>query len=208
MSLYERLVLPPLTHLVMRSRRLAAYRARLLAQAGGEVLEIGIGSGLNLPFYGPGVRRVIGVDPSVGVSSLAARAARRAAMPVDLLASSAEVLPLPDASIDTAVSTWTLCSIPDPLRALRELRRVLRPGGRLLFVEHGLAPEAGVARWQRRLTPYWRCCAGGCHLDRPVTGLIGDAGFTVTELATGYMPGPRVLTYLYEGAAAIAPSPA
>lgn len=201
MGFYERLVLPPLTHLVMRSRRLAAYRARLLAQAEGEVLEIGIGSGLNLPHYGTAVRRVIGVDPSVGVSGLAARAARQAAVPVELLACSAETLPLADASIDTAVSTWTLCSVPDPLRALRELRRVLRPGGRLLFVEHGLAPEPGVARWQRRLTPCWRSCAGGCHLDRPVTGLIEGAGFTVTALATGYMQGPRVLTFLYEGTA-------
>lgn len=201
MSLYDRVVLPRLTHLVMRSSRLAEYRARLLAQAEGEVLEIGIGSGLNLPFYGAAVRRVVGVDPSPGLARLAERAIARAPMPVELLPVSAEALPLADASIDTAVSTWTLCSIPDPLRALREVRRVLKPGGRLLFVEHGLAPDAGVARWQHRLTPYWRVCAGGCHLDRPVAALVEEAGFALCDLEVGYMPGPRVLTYLYEGRA-------
>ncbi len=201
MSLYDRVLLPALTHLVMRSPRLADYRARLLAQATGEVLEIGIGSGLNLPFYGPAVRRVVGIEPSAGLARRAAQAAAHVSVPVELLQVSAETLPLADASIDTAVSTWTLCSIPDPLRALREVRRVLRPGGSLIFVEHGLAPEPGVARWQHRLTPAWRVCAGGCHLDRPVPPLLAQAGFTVQSLETGYMPGPRVLTYLYEGRA-------
>lgn len=201
MGLYERMVLPALTDLVMRSGHLAEYRSRLLAQAVGDVLEIGIGSGLNLPFYGPTVRRVVGIEPSAALARRAARAATRVAMPVDLLEVSAEVLPLADASVDTAVSTWTLCSIPDPLRALKEVRRVLRPGGGLIFVEHGLAPEPGVARWQHRLTPYWKVCAGGCHLDRPVDVLLRQAGFTLRGLQTGYMPGPRVLTFLYQGRA-------
>lgn len=201
MGLYDRIILPALTDLVMRSGRLAEYRSRLLAQAVGDVVEIGIGSGLNLPFYGPAVRHVVGIEPSSGLVRRAARAAAGLALPVELLEISAERLPLADASVDTAVSTWTLCSIPDPLRALRELRRVLRPGGRLIFVEHGLAPEPGVARWQHRLTPCWRSWAGGCHLDRPVDALIREAGFDLRQLETGYMPGPRLLTFLYQGMA-------
>jgi SAM-dependent methyltransferase len=201
MGIYDRRVLPVLIDLVMRSGRLAEVRSRLLGEARGEVLEIGIGSGLNLPFYGPQVRRVIGIEPSAVLAGKTRRAAARADLAVEVLEVSAEALPLADASVDTAVSTWTLCSVPDPLRALREMRRVLRPGGSLIFVEHGLAPEPAVARWQRRLTPLWRRCAGGCHLDRPMAQLVAEAGFVVRRLETGYMAGPRVLTYLYEGRA-------
>lgn len=192
---------PRLLHRVMRSRHLPPFRQRVLAPARGVVLELGIGSGLNLGFYPPAVARLIGVEPSAPLLAVARRAAAAAPFPVTLLQASAESLPLPDASADTVVTTWTLCSIPDVGRALAEARRVLRPDGRLLFVEHGLAPEPGVRSWQRRLTPLWRRCSGGCHLDRPIAELIAGAGFRFERLEAGAVPGPRLLTYMTEGAA-------
>jgi len=187
----------------MASGRLGPLRRRLVGPVGGDVLEIGIGGGANLPFYGRSVRRLVGVDPE---PKLLARARERAAwmpFPVLLHEGSAEDLPFADASFDVVVSSWTLCSIPDPLRALREVRRVLRPGGCLRFVEHGLcAASPHTASWQRRLTPVWRRLAGGCHLDRPVARLLEEAGFAPEELEVGKMlPGPRILTWHYVGVA-------
>lgn len=201
LGLYDRWILPRLTHLVMRSPRLAAYRQRAVARARGEVLEIGMGSGLNLPFYSDDVCRVLGLEPSLPLVRLAQQDARKSRLPLEVLIGSAEVLPLPDASIDTAVTTWSLCTIPDPLRALREIRRVLKSEGELLFVEHGLAPEPTIARWQSRLTPLWRRCTGGCHLDRPIEVLVQEAGFAITKLEKGYMGMPRFATFMYEGVA-------
>jgi ubiquinone/menaquinone biosynthesis C-methylase UbiE len=114
---------------------------------------------------------------------------------------SAESIPLDDSSVDTVVTTWTLCSIPDVVRALAEMRRVLKPGGRLLFVEHGLSPDEHIRRWQHRLNPVWKKLAGGCHLNRPIAKLIESAGFRVSQLDTGYMSGPKPMTFMYEGAA-------
>jgi ubiquinone/menaquinone biosynthesis C-methylase UbiE len=179
-SLYDRYVLPHLTHLVMRSPQLAAYRERAAEQARGDVLEIGIGSGLNLPRYGSNVRRVIGVDPSEALARLARAKAEDLRFPLELHVQSAEDLPLPDQSVDTAVTTWSLCTIPDAGRALREVRRVLRPEGRLVFVEHGRSREPRVVGWQDRLTPLWRRCAGGCHLNRPIDEL--DASIYLARL--------------------------
>lgn len=201
MRLYDTWIVPRLTHLAMRQSAFAAYRARAMAEAEGEVLEIGIGSGLNLPFYGPKVHRLIGVDPSHELIRLAGNAAKAAPMPTEFLVQSAESLPLDDRSIDTAVTTWSLCTIPDPVRALREVRRVLSPGGRLIFVEHGLAPDPGVAKWQNRLTPLWRRCAGGCHLNRRIDAIVGDAGFTLDSLQTGYMRDRPSMAYIFEGQA-------
>ena len=131
-----------------------------------------------------------------------ARQAAGAVRPaIGFLEASAEAIPLDDASLDTVVTTWTLCSIPDARRALAEMRRVLKPGGRLLFAEHGLAPEAGVRKWQDRLTPMWKAIAGGCHLNRPIQSLIEAPGFAIEGLKTGYLPGPKIMTFLYEGAA-------
>ena len=201
MSVYDRWILPRLTHFVMRSQMLADYRARAVAAASGDVLEIGMGSGLNLPFYGQKVRRVIGVEPSAPLVRIAEEGARRVSVPVDFLLISAEELPLPDSSVDTAVTTWSLCTIPDPVKALREVRRVLRSSGQLIFVEHGLAPESGVATWQNRLTPLWCRCAGGCHLNRPIADLVREAGFVITNLQTGYMSRPKFASFMYDGTA-------
>jgi ubiquinone/menaquinone biosynthesis C-methylase UbiE len=170
------------------------------------VLEIGVGSGLNFPLYGKGVEFVYGIDPSPRLLSIARRRAAASGIPVELLLGSATAIPLADNAVDTIVMTWTLCSIPDPLAALREMRRVLKPDGNLCFVEHGLSPEPGVERWQHRLTPPWRRIAGGCHLDRKMDDLIRQAGFDLTNLHEEYAPGPRAMSYMYQGCACHKPS--
>lgn len=201
MSLYRDLILPRLVHGAMRNPELVPYRKRALEPARGRVLEIGIGSGLNLPHYPQAVGEVLGLEPSARLAAMARQAASGLAFPVDVIEESAEVIPLDNGTIDTVVSTWTLCSIPDVGRALSELRRVLKPGGQFMFVEHGLSPDASVRTWQRRLTPLWKCCAGGCHLNRQIEGLIEGAGFQCSELRTGYAKGPRPMTFMYEGSA-------
>ncbi|ROO30534.1 methyltransferase [Salinisphaera orenii MK-B5] len=201
MGFYNDVVLPRLCHMAMRNRHFAPYRRRVLSGTQGEVLEIGIGSGLNLPFYGPHVRAIHGLEPSPQLVRIARRAAEHSAGRVTLIEGSAEAIPFDDKSLDTIVTTWTLCSIPHAGRALAEVRRVLKPGGQLLFVEHGLGPDATVAQWQHRLTPLWSQVSGGCHLDRPIQALIAQAGFDCTHLETGYMKGPKPMTYMYEGRA-------
>lgn len=201
MSFYEDRVLPHLVNLAMRSHRLLPYRERVVAGAEGRVLEIGIGSGLNLPFYPSRVREVLGLDPAPRLITMARRAAEKTGCPVTFLEQSAEAIPVDDASVDTVVVSWTLCSISDAGQAIREMRRVLKPDGRLLFVEHGLAPEPGVRRWQDWLTPVWKRFSGGCHLNRPIQTLIDGNGFAVTQIETGYMKGPRPMAFLYEGCA-------
>jgi SAM-dependent methyltransferase len=198
---YERHVLPWIVAAAMRSPAVRMERARLVPRVSGTVLEVGIGSGLNLPFYGPAVDRVVGVDPSSRLLAMAGRRARRLGRPARLLQGSAEALPLPDAIADTVLTTWTLCSIPDPVRALRELRRALRPGGQLVFVEHGRAPDPRVRRWQARITPVWRRLAGGCHLDRDIPALVAAGGFEIVALDSGYGRGPRFASYLFRGIA-------
>ena len=201
MGLYQDHVLPLLIHLSMRQRNLAAYRARVVPAAQGRVLEIGFGSGLNLPYYGTAVEQVIGLDPSPKLLAMAREAARQTAIPLQLIESSAETIPLYNRSIDTVVTTWTMCSIPGVQRALGEMRRVLKPGGHLLFVEHGRSPDPSVRRWQDRLTPLWRRVGGGCHLNRAVSELVESAGFRIERLETGYMRGPKPMTFMYEGSA-------
>lgn len=201
MSFYEDRVLPHVINLAMRNRFLLPYRERAISAAEGRVLEIGIGSGLNLPFYGTQVREVLGLEPGSRLLGMAQREASRLPTPTTLIEGSAESIPLEDCSVDTVVTTWTLCTIPDVLTALREMRRVLKPAGELLFVEHGQSPEPRVRKWQDRLTPAWKCIGGGCHLNRPIRDLIEHAGFAVTQLDTGYMKGPKPMTFMYEGRA-------
>ena len=203
MGLYARYVLPRLTDLTMSRKLLLPYRQRVVGGAAGRVLEIGIGSGLNLPLYGDAVEEVIGVDISPELLAMAERATQRRRLRVQLLEGSAEHLPstIADGSIDTMVVTWALCSIPDAAAALVEAHRVLRPNGSLRFVEHGRSPDTSVAWWQDRLTPLWRRCSGGCHLNRKTDDLLRSAGFTLTHLTTGYAPGPRPMAFMYEGQA-------
>ncbi len=201
MGIYTKYFLPQLIDLAMKNKEVAKVRAALIPQARGEVLEVGIGSGLNLPFYSPEVKHIYGVDPSLELQRMAAKRVA-GPIPVKFLAQSAEEeLPLEQASMDTAVMAWTMCSIPNAAVALRQVRRVLKPDGRLLFVEHGRAPDRKVAAWQDRLTPVWKLATGGCHLNRKVDELIAEAGFQIEELATSYLPGPRPMTYTYQGSA-------
>ena len=201
MSIYQEWILPPILDLVMRQKPLQEYRRSVVGTARGRVLEVGVGSGLNFRYYGDAVEHVYGLDPSQSLLAIAKRRVSAVKIPIELLLGSATAIPLDDSSVDTIVMTWTLCSIPDPAAALREMRRVLKPDGRLLFVEHGLAPEPDVVRWQHRLTPVWRHMAGGCHLDRKMDELIRAAGFDLSQLQSGYAPGPRPMAFMYQGCA-------
>lgn len=185
----------------MRNRRFKPYRERVIEAAEGRILEIGAGSGLNLKLYKPAAAEILALEPDAKLIGMAERNAKNARRPVHFLKASAEQIPLEDETADTVVTTWTLCTIPHARLALEEIRRVLKPSGRLLFVEHGLAPEKSVQTWQNRLTPIWRRIAGGCHLNRPIADLIAGAGFKIDRLETGYMPGLKPMTFIYEGSA-------
>jgi ubiquinone/menaquinone biosynthesis C-methylase UbiE len=201
MGFYRDIILPRLCDLAMRNKQLLPFRERVVGAAAGRVLEIGVGSGVNLPFYRPPVREVLALEPAPRLVAMARGASRATCMPIRFIEASAEAIPLDEHSVDTIVTTWTLCSIPQAVTALADMRRVLRPGGRLLFVEHGLAPDESVRRWQDRLTPAWRCLCGGCHLNRPIRSMIEAAGFQIERIETGYIPGPRPMTFMYEGSA-------
>src|SRR5438876_5024412 len=201
MGFYQEQLLPWLVHLSMRQRRLAPYRSRVVSSATGRVLEVGIGSGLNLPFYGNAVAEIIGIEPLPKLVDMANAAARKSQIPLRLIEGTAEAIPIHDRSIDAVVTTWTMCSIPEIQSALHEVRRVLRPGGRLLFVEHGRAPESSVRWWQDHLTPAWKYLSGGCHLNRAIEELVENAGFRIERLDKGYVQGPKLMTFMYEGSA-------
>jgi SAM-dependent methyltransferase len=201
-GVYAKYVLPRIIDIAMRNEETTRLRAAWVPHARGEVLEIGIGSGLNLPFYSSNVHRVYGVDPSVELQRMARKRAMAGPIEVEFLSQSAEEqLPFANASIDTVVITWALCSIPNAPKALQQVKRVLKASGRLIFLEHGRAPDPGIAVWQDRITPLWKHIGGGCHLNRKIDDLIMAAGFRITELKTCYLTGPRPMTYTYQGVA-------
>lgn len=201
MGLYETCILPRLTHLAMRQEVLIPLRKRAVAGAAGDVLELGVGSGLNLPLYGAAVSRLVAIDTLAPLVEMARKRASALSVPAEVVQASAEDLPFADQSFDAVVMTWTLCSVGDVARVLSEVKRVLRPGGRLHFAEHGQAPSENVRLWQDRITPVWRLCAGNCHLNRPTAALLEQAGFHVEELSSYYLPGPKPMTFMYEGRA-------
>lgn len=200
MNLYERHVLPYLIDAACGLGDVMKARAKVVPQAYGEVLEIGIGTGLNLALYNPDrVTSITGVDPAAQMQGLAKKRAAALSIPVEMASVDLQGIDARTARFDTIVMTFTLCSIAEPISALREMRRVLKPSGRLLFCEHGLAPEQGVQRWQHRLTPVWKSIAGGCHLDRDVPAILDEGGFVLGELTKGYLAGPKPMTFLYSG---------
>lgn len=202
MSFWADRVLPFCIEKACRSRKILEERMRWIPRAHGDVLELGVGSGLNLAFYDAGhVNKVTGIDPSGPLLERAAARASETPLSVELVRGTAEQLPFRDRSFDSVVMTYTLCSVDDPARVLAELRRVLRPGGELVFVEHGLASDARIQRWQRRITPVWRRISGGCHLDRDTSALLRDAGYHSDDLSTGYTEGSRLTSFTYQGTA-------
>ena len=202
-ELWDGHVLPRLVERACKSHVILEERRRCVPRASGEVLEVGVGSGLNLALYDPErVTRVVGIDPSEPLLVRASERARAAAVHVELVPAAAERLPFDAARFDSAVVTYTLCSVADVARALAEVRRVLRPRGRLLFIEHGAAPDGGPRRWQRRITPLWKRIGGNCHLDRDVKRELETGGFAIEELRAAYAEGsPRWLSFTYEGVA-------
>jgi ubiquinone/menaquinone biosynthesis C-methylase UbiE len=199
-------VVPRVTDLSLRGRDLGESRARACAGLSGEVLEIGFGGGLNLLHLPAEVVRVGAVEPSDVGWSISERRRTRSSVPVDRIGLDGQAIDAPDASYDAALCTFTLCTIPDPLAALAEVRRVVRPGGTLHFLEHGLSPDPGVARWQRRLDPLQQRLAGGCHLTRDAGALVEQSGMSLESLESGDLPGfsgPAALTYGYLGLATV-----
>jgi ubiquinone/menaquinone biosynthesis C-methylase UbiE len=202
MSFYERRILPYLLNIFMDTKGTREERSRTLADVRGSVLEVGFGSGLNLPYYSSAVTRVVGVDPSQTSAHLARKRIAGSSFPVEFVGLSAEKLPVADASFDSLVSTFTLCTIPDVGAALAEMRRALKPDGRFYFVEHGHADDPGVARWQERLNGLEQRMFGGCHLNRDIAALITQAGFDIQRLEHAYLQGaPKFAGFLYRGVA-------
>ena len=202
MGFYEKNILPFLIDKACGIGPIMAQRQKVVPQASGEVLEIGIGSGLNLPYYDSArVSKVWGLEPSPEMRAKAAKIAAKAAVPVSFLDLPGEEIPLEDSSVDTVLVTYTLCTIPGVAAALSRMRRVLRPAGKLIFCEHGQAPDASVRRWQDRINPIWGKFSGGCHLNRPIDALIKQAGFEIEALDTGYIASPKFAGYNYWGTA-------
>jgi len=206
MNLWERYVVPPLINLACGARPIARQRMKIVPQAEGDVLELGFGTGLNLAHYDAAkVRKIFALEPSPGMLIRARKAAAESALDVEIIPAKAEDLPLGPASVDTVLVTYSLCTIPDPASALAAARAALKPGGRLLFCEHGLAPDPDVQKTQRRIEPMWKHIAGGCHLCRDISGLVEGAGFRPLGVETMYLPKtPQWAGYNTWGSAAVA----
>lgn len=204
MGLYRKYILPHLINSACSASTVSKQRAKVVPAATGDVLEIGVGSGLNFPFYAKDrVKAVWGLEPQATILAMAKEAIVRAPFPVHLLEASAEEIPLEDKRFDTIVITYTLCSIPKAMRALSEMQRVLKPSGQLLFCEHGAAPDPSVLKWQNRINPIWKRVGGGCHLNRNIPILLQDAGFHLDDLQSMYIPGWKPACFNYWGKAVV-----
>jgi ubiquinone/menaquinone biosynthesis C-methylase UbiE len=203
MSLYDKYILPIFLNCACGSKPINYQREKVVPQASGIILEVGIGSGLNIPFYDRAkVEKIIGLDPSAELNAMAKKVADKHNLAVDFMLSGAEQMDLPNDSVDTVLVTYTMCTIPDALSANKEMLRVLKPGGRLIFCEHGLAPDANVSKWQSRIDPFWGKIAGGCHLNRNIPELIRSAGFQIQTMDEMYLPStPKFAGYNYWGVA-------
>jgi ubiquinone/menaquinone biosynthesis C-methylase UbiE len=203
MGFYDRHILPRLLDAAMSTKPITYQRRKVVPRAEGRVLEIGFGAGHNLPFYDPTkVERIWALEPAAEMRARAGERAAASPIPMEFLGLPSEKIPLDDAAADTILITYTLCTIPDVMAALAEMRRVMKPAGRMIFCEHGEAPDASVERWQRRITPVWKALAGGCHVGRPIPKLIQDGGFKVEDMQTMYLPGtPRFAGFNYWGSA-------
>lgn len=202
MNFYEKHCLPYLLNCACSMKSIRTQRAQVVPRARGRVLEVGMGTGLNLPYYNSErVEMVWGLEPAEVMRKLAGRRVEAASVDVEFIDLPGEAIPLPDKSVDTVLLTFTLCTIPDWKAALAQMHRVLKSSGKLIFCEHGEAPDEEVRRWQDRLNPYWNKFAGGCNLNRPIPTLIKDAGFHIASQNASYYPGPRPLSYFYHGTA-------
>jgi len=201
MGWYAKNILPRLIEAGCSQPLLMKLRAQYVPQARGKVLEIGIGTGLNLQFYNASKIELTGLDPAEELTGHAKERAQQLELPINMLGVSGESIPAEDQTFDALVCTWTLCSIPNVEGALKEMHRVVKPGGTLYFIEHGQAPDAGVFRWQQRIEPIWKQIAGGCHLTRKADDLIAEAGFNITQTESDYLPGPRFAAYMTHGIA-------
>ena len=202
MGFYDKYLLPKLVHLTCRQNPTMRQRQKVVPQAEGNVLEIGIGSGLNIPFYNPDrVNHLWGLDPSAEMWSIAQKNAADHELDAEFIQSGAESIPLDDNSADTVLMTFTMCTIPDVHAALNEIKRVLKPSGKLIFCEHGKAPDEHIHRWQNRINPIWKRLAGGCNINRPIDSLLQQSGFISDDMQTMYLPGWKPATYNYWGTA-------
>lgn len=200
MGFYDKHILPRIVNVACGMGNIAQQREKIVPAAEGRVLEIGFGSGLNLPFYATDkVEKLWALEPSEDIRKLARKRMKNIPFEVEFLGLDAEEIPLEDNSVDTIVMTYTLCTIPDTAMALKGMKRVLKPGGRMLFSEHGRAPDASVARWQDRLNSPWKKIFGGCHLNRPIDDLLRQAGFSGNDMHADYIDGPRFASFMYWG---------
>ena len=200
MNFYDERILPHVINCTCGMKAIERQRGKVVPLAKGEVLEIGMGSGLNLKYYNPEkVSNVWGLEPSLGMQRKAEKNLSESPVPVEWLVAGCEAIPLPDDSIDTVMLTYVLCTIPDWETALKEIRRVLKPAGKLVFCEHGEAPEPNVRKWQNRINPMWKKIAGGCNLNRPIPKMLIDGGFSIDDLQQHHVPGPKIATYQYYG---------
>ena len=202
MSLYQKYLLPKLLNWAMKAPALSKLRSELIPSAEGKVLEVGMGSGLNLPHY-DGISGLIGLEPSEELQNLAEDMLIQTHFPSEMLTGSAEDIPLESNTFDTVVMTWTLCSVTDPVLALSEIKRVIKPGGKVIFAEHGKSPDQNIRKLQKTLNPLWSRIAGGCQLNREIVDLYESSGFKFKSMERGYLEGPKFATYNYRGVAAL-----